>query len=48
MWNKENKSNQNINLIKWTTPEIVELEVLFTQSGYSGSDDGVDVGTLSG
>ena len=48
MWNKENNSNQNIHLIKWTTPEITELNVLFTKNGFNGEDDEEGVGTLSG
>ena len=48
MWNKENKSNQNINLIKWTTPEIIELNLLHTEGEDAGGDDGVGAGVLSG
>ena len=47
MWNKENNSNQNIHLIKWTTPEITELEVLYTEGGDQGGDDGTGGDALS-
>lgn len=35
-------------IIKWTKPEIIELNNLYTELDVSGGDDGPGIGTLSG